>query len=87
VRKQVEALEHDANLAPERLQTRTRAFNSTAVEQDLTTIRHFQAVDATKQRGLAGATSPDDGYDLSRLYRQRNAIKRDVRAEALRNAV
>src|SRR6202790_786396 len=65
VRKQIEALEHNADLAPERLQARARALHPTPVEHDFAAIRHFQAVDAAKQRGLARAAAPDDGYDFT----------------------
>ena len=67
VRKQIEALEHDADLAPERLQAGARALHPTPVEHDFAAVRHFQAVDAAKQRGLARAAAPDDGHDFAGL--------------------
>ena len=74
MREQVEALEHDADVAAQRVEVDAGAADAVVVQADLAALDRLQAVDAAQQRGLAAARGADQADDLVRL---------DVEAEAL----
>ena len=86
VRKEIEILEHDADVAAQLSQSRARAVGPVAIEKDLAAVRPLQAVDAAQKRGLARAAAADDGNDFTGLDAQRDVVQRDVPAEALKDA-
>ena len=94
VAPQVEALEHHAELRADALDLAAVGRHGVAVavglELDLLAVdadqaagRVFQAVDAAKQRRLAGARTADDGDHVAVAGRERDALQHMQLAEFL----
>jgi len=86
MREEVVALEDDADLAAQRLETARRRREDLAVEGDGAAVRPLQPVDAAQERRLARTAAADDGDDLSGLDGERDLVKHAMGAERLRNA-
>ena len=70
VREQVEALEHHADPAPDRVGVEPGLADVDAVEQDRAVVDRFEQVDAAQQRALARAGRADQADDLARRRRR-----------------
>ena len=86
MRKQVEALEDDADVPPQLAQFGAAGRQRLAIEHDRTFIDGLQTVNTAEQRGLARPRTTDDRYDLTGLDVERHVVEDKVRAVALMNA-
>ena len=76
-------LEDEADAAP----LRRLLGRVDAVEEHAPLLRRLQAADDAQQRRLARARRPEQRHQLSRLHRQIDVVQRQVRAEAMRDAL
>ncbi len=94
MREQVVLLEHDADLAAERVQLLLRhapahsvgrldEADRASVDQHLAVVERLHEVDALQQRALAGAAGADDRDHLATRNRQRDPLEHLVAAIAL----
>jgi hypothetical protein len=75
VREQVEALEHDADIAPVLVDIDARAADDLALEADGAALDRLEGVDAAQQRRLAAPGGADEADQL---------VLADVRSMPLR---
>ena len=75
MRKQVEALEDDADLLPELAQVGFGIVDPHPIDADGSGLDRFQPVDAAQQRALARARAPDDRHDLALGDVQRDILE------------
>ena len=93
VREQIEALEHQADVAAAR---RDLAFvklmqpvadppvtDHRAVDDELAGVDPLEVVHTAEERALAGSGGPDQAHDLSRVDREGDAFEHIDRTEAL----
>src|SRR5262249_32843272 len=65
MRKKIKALKHHADFAANRMDRLALAVHRLAIDRHLTLVVALEAVDATKQCGLARPRGADDAYDLA----------------------
>jgi hypothetical protein len=68
--KEIEALEDDADFAPQPVHIDAGTRHAIAGQKDLTSLNRFKSVDAAKQCRLAATGRPDQAHDLMLLDRQ-----------------
>src|SRR5262249_31956599 len=78
MRKQIEALEDDADVAAKRVEVDAGARHAIAMQADLAVLDGLEAVDAAQQRGFAAARRADEADDLMLV---------DIKAEATEDGV
>src|SRR5512141_732769 len=89
MRKEVELLEHEADLTPHRLQQARvgsrvgGGCQHAAAHADLAALERLKPVEAAQKRALAAAGRPDDGVNLAFLHLERDALENLVGAVAL----
>src|SRR5438045_2528708 len=83
MRKQIQALEDDADVPPNFTQLRTAGRQWFAVEYDRPFINILETVDAAKKRRLARSRATDHRDDLARIDIERHVVENNVRAIAL----
>ena len=79
MRKQIELLEHHADMAAQLAQIGVRAADLDAVGDDGAGLIGLQPVDAAEQRALAGAGAADDGDHVALGDVERDALQDLVR--------
>ena len=83
VREQVEALEHDADVAPQRVEVDPRPGHPVAVQADLAALDRLEPVDAAQQGRLAAARRADQAHHLMLVDVEVEAFEHLDVAEAL----
>jgi hypothetical protein len=83
MRKQVEALEDDADLAAQAVHIDARPGDAIAFELDLAALDRLETVDAAQQGGLAAAGRTDQAHHLMLVDRHVDAAQNIQRPEAL----
>ena len=79
VREQRVALEHQ----PEIALLRRQAGDIAPIEQDRALVRMHEAGNRHQQRRLAGPGRPQQRQELARRYRERDGVRREMRAVAV----
>ena len=85
MRKQVELLEHHADVAAQLAHIRLAVADLHAVDHDRTGLVGLEPVDAAQQRALARPRPADDGDDVAAPDIGRDALQHLVGAKALAN--
>ena len=75
MREQVEALEHDADVAAQGVDIDAGAADPVVVQADLAALDRLEAVDAAQQGGLAAARGADQADHLMRLDVEVDALQ------------
>ncbi len=83
MRKQVERLEHHADVTPQVAQGRTPPRHLGALEADAAAIGRLQPIDAAQQRALARAAGAANRDDVAGRDRQAHVLQHLQGAEAL----
>ena len=83
VREEVELLEDDPDLLPDRARVHALPRDLLPLEEDPARLDRLEQVDAAKQRALAAPARPDDDEHLTRIEGEVDAVEDDVVAEAL----
>ncbi len=87
MRKQIERLEHHADLAPDTIESPGARADLHAVEGDVSGLMVLKLVDAADQRGLAGAGRAAQHDALAPAHAQRDVVQRTEGAEIFFDAI
>ena len=83
MRKQVVALEDDADVLAQGSQIELWVADAMAADDDLAAVDRLEAVDAAKGSALAGAAAADEDENLAAIDLEADAVEHLERAEAL----
>ena len=83
VREEVEALEHDADLAAHLVDVDADVGDAVAVDRDRPAVDRLEQVDAAEQRRLPRSGRADEAHDLVLVHRHVDAAEHPVVAEPL----
>ncbi|MET4831025.1 hypothetical protein ABIF44_000432 [Bradyrhizobium japonicum] len=83
MRKQIVALEHDADVLAQRAQIDISAVDAVSAHDDLAAVDLLEAVDAAQCRALAGAGAADQRQHFAALDGKGDAIEHPERTKAL----
>jgi hypothetical protein len=85
VGEEIEALEDDADIAPEAIDIDAGTRDAVAFEPDLAALDLLEPVDAAQKRGFAAARRADEADDLMLVHAQIQAVQHLDRTELFVN--